>query len=49
MAALLHSSFGMQRGERQPEVEMSITTILVIIVVLAVLGGGWGYTRRGRL
>jgi hypothetical protein len=27
---------------------MSLTTILIIIVVLAVLGGGLGYSRRGR-
>jgi hypothetical protein len=28
---------------------MNLTTILIILVVLAVLGGGWGYSRRGRL
>jgi hypothetical protein len=28
---------------------MNLTTIIIILVVLAVLGGGWGYSRRGRL
>jgi Sec-independent protein translocase protein TatA len=28
---------------------MSLTTILIILVILAVLFGGWGYTRRSRL
>jgi hypothetical protein len=28
---------------------MNLTTIIIILVILAVLGGGWGYTRRGRL
>jgi hypothetical protein len=28
---------------------MNLTTIVIILVVLAVLGGGWGYSRRGRL
>jgi hypothetical protein len=32
---------------RRPE--MNLTTIIIILVVLAVLGGGWGYSRRGRL
>jgi hypothetical protein len=27
---------------------MNLTTIIIILVVLAVLGGGWGYSRRGR-
>jgi hypothetical protein len=27
---------------------MGMSTILIILVVLLVLGGGWGYSRRGR-
>jgi len=36
--------FTKQRGEKL----MNMTTILIILVVLLVLGGGWGYSRRGR-
>jgi hypothetical protein len=32
--------------ERQP---MNVTTIVIILVILLVLGGGWGYSRRGRM
>jgi hypothetical protein len=32
--------------EKQP---MNVTTIVIILVILLVLGGGWGYSRRGRM
>jgi hypothetical protein len=37
------------RSPSDTEQTMSLTTIIIILVVLIVLGGGWGYSRRGRL
>jgi hypothetical protein len=35
-------------GQTREGAAMNLTTILIILVVLAVLGGGWGMSRRGR-
>ena len=37
---------------REPELAkegpMSATTLIIILAVFILLGGGWGYSRRGR-